>query len=150
MEPLISTMRNLASQATTDPETHFVLRLILANDPSPAPWAVWNWARRDIRFHDEWPQVVASLPRLIQAPVGDCNDLALATAALLMAARLPVRWALGFDDEGKPRHIWTQVYWGNQWLHVDPSPGADPPGGKAPSTVINATVSDYEPIDILA
>ena len=143
VEPLITTMRRLAARATGDPETHFLLRLILANDPSPAPWAVWQWARRDIRFHDEWPQVVASLPRLLQAPVGDCNDLAI-------AARLPVRWALGYDDDGKPRHIWTQAYYNRQWLNVDPSPGADPPGGNPPYEVINATISAYDPIAVLA
>ena len=143
-------MRILARKAINDRETHFLLRLILANNPEPAPWAVWDWARRDIRFHDEWPQVVASLPRLLQAPVGDCYDLALATAVLLMAARLPVRWALGYDDEGKPRHIWTQVYYDRRWLNVDPSPGADPPGGKPPYQVINATVSAYDPVDVLA
>ena len=148
-EPLITTMRKLTTQASHDPETHFLLRLILANNPAPAPWAVWEWARRDVRFHNEWPQVVSSLSRLLQAPVGDCNDLAVATAALLQAARYPVRWALGFDDEGKPRHIWTQAYYDGKWLNVDPSPGADPPGGAPPYQVINATISAYEPVDIL-
>ena len=138
----------MTTKSVDDPSTHLALRLILANDPSPAPWAIWSWARRDVRFENEYPQVVASLPRLLDAPVGDCNDLAVATAALLMAARVPVRWALGYDKAGKPRHIWTQAKWGDQWIHVDPSPGAEPPGGRAPHKVSNATVTAWEPISI--
>ena len=148
MYPLIEVMRTMVEKSADHPASHFLLRLILANDPAPPPWAVWNWARRDIRFQDEWPQVVSSLPRLIDAPVGDCNDLAVATAVLLRDARLPVRWALGYDDAGKPRHIWTQVYWAGRWMHVDPSPGAEPPGGDAPTMVANATVSEWQPIYI--
>ena len=147
MEPLITVMRRMIAASLDDPDTHLALRMILANDSSPAPEAIWNWARNDVRFHDEWPQVVASLPKLLQAPVGDCNDLAVAVASLLAAARIPVRFALGFDDSGRPRHIWAQAY-RNGWIHVDPSPQAPPPGTTAPTEVINATISDWEPIAI--
>lgn len=148
MENLIQTMRLMSQKSIDDPRSHFLLRLILANDSAPAPWAIWRWARNDVRFHDEYPQIVASLPRLLDAPVGDCNDLAVATAVLLRAARLPVQWALGYDEQGKPRHIWTMVKWGDHWLHVDPSPGAEPPGGLAPSRVANATINNWEPFSI--
>ena len=138
----------MVRKSIEDPSTHFALRLILANDQAPPPWAIWSWARRDVRFQDEYPQVVASLPKLLEAPVGDCNDLAVATAALLSSARIPVQWALGYDSQGKPRHIWTMAKWGDRWIHVDPSPGADAPGGMPPQSVSNARIERWDPITI--
>jgi hypothetical protein len=142
--PLLAQMRAMVSASLDHPLTHWTLRLILADDPAPLPWAVFNWARDDIRFHREAPQVVADLPRLIDAPVGDCNDLTVAVTALAKAGGVPVRWALGFDRYGEPKHIWAQLFHGGQWLDVDPSPGAPEPGAGDVVDVPGATVIGYD------
>jgi transglutaminase-like putative cysteine protease len=129
-----------------DPVTPWTLRLILADDPRPLPWAVWTWARNDIRFHEERPHVVASLRRLLDAPVGDCNDLTIAVTALAHAGRVPVRWALGFDRTGEPVHIWAQLMHQGEWLDVDPSPGAPPPGAGKVVDVPGTAVVGYDVI----
>lgn len=146
MAPLLLQMRAMVASSLDHPATHWTLRLILADDPAPLPWAVWKWARNDVRFQAEAPQVVADLPRLIDAPVGDCNDLAVAVAALAKAGGIPYRWALGYDQAGEPVHIWAQLLHGGQWLDVDPSPGAPAPLAGKVVDVAGARVVGYDVI----
>ncbi len=91
---------------------------------------------------------MASFPELINAPVGDCNDFAVAMAALGKAGRYPARFALGYDDTGEPVHIWTQLWTGSEWVDVDPTPGAPPPGQGSPVDVPGARVVGWDPISI--
>jgi transglutaminase-like putative cysteine protease len=92
--------------------------------------------------------VVASFPELVNSPVGDCNDFAVAMAALGIAGRYPARFALGFDKIGEPVHIWAQLWNGREWLDVDPTPGAPPPGEGSPVDVPGARVVGWEPVPL--
>ena len=92
--------------------------------------------------------MVASLPELINAPVGDCNDFAVAMAALARSGRIPVRFALGYDQTGEPVHIWAQLFHQGQWVDVDPTPGAPPPGQGSPVDVPGARVVGYDAIPV--
>jgi len=120
--------------------------LILSQDPSPLPLAVWKWAKSALRYQPEFPHVVSSLSQMLKTPVGDCNDFAIVTAALGMAGRVPVRWALGYDQQGTPRHIWTQYFWEGKWIDVDPTPGAPAPGDGSPIDVPGVTIVGYDVI----
>ena len=144
MQPLLIQMRRMVQTSLDHPSTHWLLRLILADDPRALPWSVWSWARDDVRFHEEFPQVVSDVPRLIDAPVGDCNDLAVAVSALAAAGRVPYRWALGYDQSGEPVHIWAQLLHEGVWLDVDPSPGAPAPGNGKVVDVPGARVVGYD------
>ncbi len=148
IRPLLSAMRRMIQASNRHPITPYMLRLILATDTSPPPLAIWTWASENLRFQPEFPQVVASLPELINVPVGDCNDFAVAVAALGIAGRIPARFALGYDRTGEPVHIWTQLYHEGQWVDVDPSPGAPPPGHGSPVDVPGVTVVGWDVIPI--
>lgn len=87
------------------------------------PLATWNFLRQRIRFHLEGPrEVVADLPRLLDYPVGDCDDLAVAVATLGLAGKMPARFAMGIDTSGSPVHVWTELWDGAAWIGVDPHP----------------------------
>jgi hypothetical protein len=87
---------------------------------------------------------VASLPEFLNSPVGDCNDYAVVMAALGMAGHLPARWALGHNSQGVPNHIWTQLWDGSNWVDVDPTPGAPPPGEGSPVDVPGGEVLSFD------
>ena len=106
-----------------------------------------------MRFHEEWPHVVASLPVLAGPPneggrVGDCNDLAVAVAALATLGRVPARWALGYNRAGEPNHIWAQLWNGQCWIDVDPSPGAPAPGAGCVIDALEGRVVAWVPIEV--
>ena len=91
---------------------------------------------------------MASLPELINAPVGDCNDYAVAMAALGMAGQYPARFALGYDSRRVPVHVWTQLWDGSRWVDVDPTPGAPPPGEGSPVDVPGASVVGFDVLPV--
>lgn len=85
---------------------------------------------------------------MLDAPVGDCNDFAVVTAALGISGRVPVRWALGYDSSGAPAHIWTQYFWEDKWVSVDPTPGAPSPGDGSPVDVPGVSIVGYDVLPI--
>ena len=97
---------------------------------------------------------MASVPVLYGDPckgggVGDCNDFAVAVAALGMVGRYDARWAVGLDARGEPVHIWTQLRRpGGQWIDVDPTPGAPPPGLGSPVDIPGAQVVGWTAVNI--
>jgi hypothetical protein len=53
---------------------------------------------------------------------GDCSEAAVLTAALLRAAGIPSRVAMGYASLGKGvfiGHAWTEAYLGGAWIGVD-------------------------------
>ena len=151
---LLATMRRQYRRSIRDPESHRILRYILATNPEALPASVFLSMRDRIRYHHEDPHVVATLPVLYGDPckgggVGDCNDFAVSTAALGKIGRYQVRWALGLDAEGFPAHVWTQMRRDQgAWIDVDPTPGAPAPGGGSPVDVPGARIVGWVPIDV--
>ena len=98
--------------------------------------------------------MVASVPVLYGDPckgggVGDCNDYAVAVAALGMMGRYEARWCLGLDAGGEPVHIWTQLRQpGGEWIDVDPTPGAPEPGRGSPVDIPGAQVVGWTAIPV--
>ena len=122
-------------------------------DGRSLPISVWSWLRTNVRFAEEWPHVVASLPVLAGPPqeggrVGDCNDLAVAVAALAKLGRVPARWALGYNRLGEPCHVWAQLWNGSCWIDVDPSPGAPAPGEGCVVDALDGRVVAWVPIEV--
>jgi transglutaminase-like putative cysteine protease len=115
--------------------------------------SIWSWLRTNVRYHEEWPHVVASLgvltgPAREGGRVGDCNDYAVAVAALAKLGRVPARWALGYNRQGEPCHIWAQLWDGHCWLDVDPSPGAPRPGDGCVIDAADGRVVAWVPISV--
>ena len=136
-----------------DPRSPQILRKILATDPRSLQTSVWSWLRTNVRYHPEYPHVFASLPVLagpaeLGGRVGDCNDYAVAVAALATLGRVPARWALGYNREGEPCHIWAQLWDGNCWIDVDPSPGAPAPGEGCVVDALDGRVVAWVPIEV--
>jgi len=70
---------------------------------------------------------VPSALDVLETKVGDCNEHAVLAAALLRAAGIPSKIAVGvLYFEGRfYYHAWLEVYWG-RWLAVDPLLGQVP------------------------
>lgn len=94
--------------------------------------AAASWVREWVRYAHELPETVANLGALIQAPVGDCDDMVTALASLL--------WRLGYDWPAQrfaigyrgayPRHVWLEVRGQEHpgWIPLDPSTWRLEPG----------------------
>ena len=70
---------------------------------------------------------VPSAVDVLEMRVGDCNEHAILTTALLRAAGVPARMAVGvlyFEDRFY-YHAWVEAYWG-KWLAIDPVLGQSP------------------------
>jgi transglutaminase-like putative cysteine protease len=152
---LLRVMRSQVRKSLTQKQTHIILRSILAQDSRALPAALWSSLRSRVRYHRESPHVVGTVSGLYGDPckgggVGDCNDYAMASAALGLAGRYEARWALGFDQDGDVVHVWTQLRPyptpmdpDPEWIDVDPTPGAPPPGMGSPVDVPGAHVVGY-------
>ena len=70
---------------------------------------------------------VPSAVDVLETKVGDCNEHAVLSAALLRAAGVPTRVAVGvlYYSGRFYYHAWIEVYWG-QWMAVDPLLGQIP------------------------
>jgi transglutaminase-like putative cysteine protease len=70
---------------------------------------------------------IPSAVQVLEMKVGDCNEHSVLTAALLRAAGVPTRLAVGvlyFEDRFY-YHAWVEAYWG-KWLAFDPVLGQSP------------------------
>ena len=151
---LLRTMRAQVRRSMADPRSHVILRSILAQDPAPLPVSIFKSLKNRVRYHREDPHVVASVPILYGDPckgggVGDCNDFAVAVAALGLMGRYQARWAIGLDAAGEPVHIWTQLRQpGGEWIDVDPTPGAPEPGHGSPVDIPGAQVVGWTAVHV--
>jgi transglutaminase-like putative cysteine protease len=70
---------------------------------------------------------IPSAVDVLEHKVGDCNEHAVLAAALLRAAGVPARLAVGVVYfEGRfYYHAWLEVYYG-RWMAVDPLSGQIP------------------------
>lgn len=70
---------------------------------------------------------IPSAVEVLEMKVGDCNEHSVLAAALLRAAGVPTRMAVGvfyFEDRFY-YHSWIEAYWG-KWLAFDPVLGQSP------------------------
>lgn len=93
--------------------------------PLAAIEGVVNWVYRELEKRPTMS--VPNALEVLASRVGDCNEHAVLAAALLRAARIPTRVAVGvLYFEGRfYYHAWLEVYWG-RWMAVDPLLGQIP------------------------
>ena len=128
-------MGELAREGADTELATFLCRRGVAELPSGAPLA-WNalalcaLVRRLIRYQTEDPETLVGLEALLWLGAGDCDDVSIALAALLLRCGWPVRWLVGFQgDQGV--HVWLQTRVpedGAPWLDCDPSTWRVEPG----------------------
>jgi transglutaminase-like putative cysteine protease len=70
---------------------------------------------------------VPSAVDVLETRIGDCNEHAILAVALLRAAGIPARMAVGvlYFEERFYYHAWVEAFWG-RWLAVDPILGQVP------------------------
>lgn len=126
-------MRVACAASFSDPLSLILARRIAAAMGPDAPrWceplAVCAALRR-LRYVREWPEIIVDLRTLVSLRAGDCDDMAVASAALLARLGWPSLWAIGWRD-GSASHVWTAVpvcvgrsYEKKTWcvLDVDPT-----------------------------
>ncbi len=121
-------MADMARSGARTETASFISRLAVANLPVRAPreWnalALCEFVREVIRYQTEDPETFVSLDALLWLGAGDCDDMAIALAALLMRAGWPVRFAVGMRD-GAAVHVWVRTREqsdGSTWFDLDPS-----------------------------
>lgn len=130
-------MGRMARKDATTELASFLSRRAVAELPANAPF-LWNalaccaFIRRVVRYQTEDPETFTSLRALLWLGAGDCDDMCIALAALLLRAGWPVRWAVGSNDQGA--HVWVQTRppgAHGAWVDCDPStyrvePGTSP------------------------
>ncbi len=93
--------------------------------------ATCHFVRDWLRYARELPETIANLGALDRVPVGDCDDMVTALAALL--------WRLGYDwhqqrfcigHKGRhAAHVWLEVKGeGGRWIPLDPATFKIEPG----------------------
>jgi len=102
------------------PEIIRQARLLAGGEKSPLTIIdrVSDWIFKNL---EKRPTIsVPSALEVLKTKVGDCNEHAVLTVALLRAAGVPARTAVGvLYFEGRfYYHAWVEVYWG-RWMAID-------------------------------
>lgn len=114
----ISVMRRLAEGALRDSnfvrKVSDIVRPVAAFDDVGEVKQIYDWVRRNIRFTKDPVTVEKLYPpqELLKIRSGDCDDLALLTAAMAMTIGYPARWITISTNAESPNeftHIWTEV-----------------------------------------
>ena len=104
-----------------NPDIIHQARLITSGEKSPlnivdkmVGWTFENLQKRPTMS-------VPSAVDVLKTKVGDCNEHAVLTTALLRAAGVPARMVAGvlYFENRFYYHAWVEVYWG-RWMAVDP------------------------------
>lgn len=99
------------------------------------------FVREWLRYAYELPETIATLEALDRVPVGDCDDMVVALAALLH--RLGYGWhkqRFGIGYKGRhPAHVWLEcrpmdASLPDEWIPLDPSTWRIEPG-ESPATI---------------
>ena len=81
--------------------------------------------RERVRYVGEHPQAFADPGLVLELGSGNCAESSALLAAVLMRARFPVRWGIGWDNRGRAVHVWPRalvmVNGGSRWIDLDPS-----------------------------
>ncbi len=83
---------------------------------------------KQFRYVRERPETLVDLRGLFQLGAGDCDDFAVAAAAMLWRLDWFCVWCVGWRN-GRPAHIWTVTQdTDGRVLHVDPTHDLAPCG----------------------
>jgi hypothetical protein len=144
IEQTVQVMRQLVDEALADPD--FVNQAVSIVSSAPAHdeiaeiKAIYSWVARNIRFVKDPVTKEKLYPpqQLLQIGAGDCDDISMLTAALLMAVGYPARLVTVAAQSDAPTefsHVYAEAEvppGSGNWLPVD-SARPDSQFGLAPS-----------------
>jgi predicted transglutaminase-like cysteine proteinase len=133
----VLTMQQLINDASTHPAVrqaaiHIVREAqIGSRDRRGEIHAVFNWAKRHMRFTDDpyAREVLAHPAHTLETRAGDCDDYVVVMGGLLKALGRPTRIVTIRADRrepGRQSHVFLQAQADGQWITLDPTvPGAN-------------------------
>lgn len=131
-------MAELTNAAQLDPVTR-TLALQLWKGAGERAYAMGSLVRRFVRSRVGFvlepiemlhpPDWMLHQIRIGQRPYGDCDDMAMIAAALLVAVGIPVRFA-AVKPAGEEEfiHVFVEMFDKGRWYAVDPTANQIPPG----------------------
>jgi transglutaminase-like putative cysteine protease len=104
--------------------------------------ALFHWVRNNVRYTRDIfrTEVLHTARRMIELRAGDCDDMTILLAAMLLSTGHPVRLALTGFRPKKPHgysHIYPEVYVKGNWIALDAT--MDRPIGWAPPALWKRT-----------
>jgi Transglutaminase-like superfamily len=144
----IAVMRQLVDEALRDPSiirlATDIVRHVAAFDDLAEANALYEWVRRNIRFTKDPVNKEKLYPpaELLKIRAGDCDDISMLLATLLMAVGYPARLmtiaAPNSPDSFSHVYVEAEIPAGsNQWIPLDPA-RADSQFGVAPPAFTRA------------
>ena len=123
-------------------------RTSVANVPRRAPVAfnaiaIGDMVRRLVRYVGEPAETFSDLPALVYLGAGDCDEIAAACAALLLASGHDVYLVVGWRD-GRPEHIWALAAYDGVVVDVDASHPSISPGESPAPLFDGMTLHDLD------
>jgi hypothetical protein len=146
VEQTIDQMRGLVDQALRDPsiirQATDIVRGVSAFDDLGEANAIYEWVRGNIRFTKDPVNKEKLYPpaELLDIRAGDCDDISMLTAALVMAIGYPARFvtvAASQTDPDQFSHVYTEAEvpaGSGEWIPLD-SARYDSQFGVAPPVV---------------
>lgn len=139
VEQTVALMRQLVDEALRDPSVirlaADIVRPFPAFDDLAEANALYEWVRRNIRFTKDPVNKEKLYPpaELLKIRSGDCDDISMLLATLLMAVGYPAR-LMTIAAPGSPdqfSHVYVEAEIHGQWIPIDPA-RADSQFGVAP------------------
>jgi hypothetical protein len=129
VEQTVHQMRNLVDEALHDPSiirlATDIVRSVPAFDDYSEANALYTWVRQNIRFTKDPVGKEKLYPpsELLKIRAGDCDDISMLLATLLMSVGYPARLmtvaADGSDDQFS--HVYVEGNVGGDWVAMDPA-----------------------------
>jgi Transglutaminase-like superfamily len=125
----VALMRELVDEALRDPSiirlATDIVRSAPAFDDYAEANALYEWVRRNVRFTKDPVNKEKLYPpaELLKIRAGDCDDISMLLATLLMAVGYPAR-LMTIAAPGSPdqfSHVYVEAEIGGQWIPLDPA-----------------------------
>jgi transglutaminase-like putative cysteine protease len=109
-----------------------ILRFTGASDPATLARAIFNWILTHVTVVDEYEELLIPPDEMIMTisrtgyACGDCDDVAMLSAALLCSVGAQCRFmAINRQADGSYGHVLTQYHFpkGDIWENFDPTVG---------------------------
>jgi len=139
----IDQMRALVDEALRDPSilrtAKDILRGVPAFDDLSEAQSLYNWVRSNIRFTKDPVNKETLYPpsELLQIRSGDCDDISMLLATLLMAVGYPARLMTVAASGDEFSHVYVEGQINGQWIPMDPA-RSDSQFGVAPPAFTRA------------
>jgi len=139
----IDQMRALVDEALRDPSilrtAKDIVRGVPPFDDLSEAQALYNWVRANIRFTKDPVNKETLYPpsELLQIRAGDCDDISMLLATLLMAIGYPARLMTVAASGDEFSHVYVEGQINGQWIPMDPA-RSDSQFGVAPPAFTRA------------